>query len=152
MDLSFGNSPTMFGHADYYEAMRRGMSSEAILNWLNRNQHTLSQGNKPGGQDGLYDQISNFARNERETRRLKGDFENRMRDIQMKMTDQRAGYEKQLLDMRNTLTAAYNPQETVTQVGVKGSGDKSPKKQQMRRQGVGGAFSRSGLRIKNLNI
>jgi len=46
-----------FGHYDYERAIDEGYSKQEILNWLNEDKTRLAPGNRPGGADGLYDQI-----------------------------------------------------------------------------------------------
>jgi hypothetical protein len=46
-----------FGHYDYEKAVEEGYSKQEILNWLNEDKSRLAPGNRPGGADGLYDQI-----------------------------------------------------------------------------------------------
>lgn len=47
-----------FGHKDYEAARQEGYSSQDILNWLNEDLNRLHERNRPGGPDGLYDEIS----------------------------------------------------------------------------------------------
>ena len=65
VNYSHGASKKYFGHADYYANKNAGMTSQALLNWVNSNMNILSQGkiNRPGG-GGLYDQMTNDARME----------------------------------------------------------------------------------------
>lgn len=47
-----------FGHKDYAIARQEGYSDQQILDWLNQDLNRLSSGNKPGGPNGLYDEIA----------------------------------------------------------------------------------------------
>ena len=55
--MSKGASADYFGHADYDEALKRGVSRDKVLQYLNKNPHLLRGENVKGG-GGLYDQIS----------------------------------------------------------------------------------------------
>ena len=55
--MSKGASADYFGHADYDEALKRGVSREKVLQYLDKNPHLLRGSNVKGG-GGLYDQIS----------------------------------------------------------------------------------------------
>jgi len=46
-----------FGHKDYEAAKQQGYSDQDILKWLNADLDRLHQSNRPGGPDGLYDEI-----------------------------------------------------------------------------------------------
>ena len=52
---------TTFGHKDYEVAKQQGYSDQDILNWLNQDLGRLHERNRPGGPDGLYDEISRGA-------------------------------------------------------------------------------------------
>jgi len=52
---------TTFGHKDYEAAKQAGYSDQDILNWLNEDLNRLHERNRPGGPDGLYDEISRSA-------------------------------------------------------------------------------------------
>jgi len=47
-----------FGHYDTEIAKQQGYSNQEILNYLDANPGKISAGNKAGGQDGLYDELS----------------------------------------------------------------------------------------------
>ena len=47
-----------FGHYDTQIAKQQGYSNQEILDYLNANPDKLAEGNKAGGQDGLYDELS----------------------------------------------------------------------------------------------
>ena len=66
MDLSYGASPSVFGHADYYAARNRGNTAVSLLDWVNSNWNKFSKGkmNQPGG-GGLYDLMARDADMER---------------------------------------------------------------------------------------
>ena len=55
--LKAGASPDYFGHADYSEALSRGIDRGTIRSYLDANPHVL-RGSNPAGKGGLYDQIS----------------------------------------------------------------------------------------------
>ena len=55
--MSKGASADYFGHADYDEALKRGVSRKHVLQFLDANPNLLRGGNVKGG-GGLYDQIS----------------------------------------------------------------------------------------------
>jgi len=65
MNTSYGGSD-LFGHADYGQALSRGMTNLQIFDWLNNNMGQLSKGkrNQPGG-GSLYDQIQEAAMQEK---------------------------------------------------------------------------------------
>jgi hypothetical protein len=50
-----------FGHKDYEAAKAQGYSDQDILNWLNADLSRLHERNRPGGPDGLYDEITRGA-------------------------------------------------------------------------------------------
>jgi len=52
---------TTFGHKDYEAAKAEGYSDQDILSWLNADLGRLHERNRPGGPDGLYDEISKGA-------------------------------------------------------------------------------------------
>ena len=54
--LKAGASPDYFGHADYSEALSRGIDRGTIRGYLDQNPHVL-RGSNPEGMGGLYDQI-----------------------------------------------------------------------------------------------
>ena len=54
--LKAGNSAQYFGHADYNEALSRGVSRDKIIRYLDANPGVLREQNVKGG-GGLYDQI-----------------------------------------------------------------------------------------------
>jgi len=47
-----------FGHYDTQIAKQQGYSNQEILDYLNANPDKLAEGNRAGGQDGLYDELS----------------------------------------------------------------------------------------------
>ena len=47
-----------FGHYDTQIAKQQGYSNQEILDYLNANPNKLAEGNRAGGQDGLYDELS----------------------------------------------------------------------------------------------
>lgn len=47
-----------FGHYDYQKAREAGYSRGEILNWVNQDLNRLAPGNRPGGRDGLYEEMN----------------------------------------------------------------------------------------------
>lgn len=82
MDLSYGNSASKFGHADYYGNRNSGVSIQDLYNYVNRNQHMMSDGNRYGGADGLSDEV-------------RRDYQNWERDQQRKQEEERRRQEEQ---------------------------------------------------------
>jgi len=62
-DLSYGMSPSHFGHLDYYGNSAAGMSIRDQLNFLNSNMGVLRGVNVPGG-GGVYDLMMKDLRDE----------------------------------------------------------------------------------------
>ena len=76
-----------------------------------------------------------------------------MMAMQKTMADQQAGYQKQLTEMTNTMTAANKAKESQEKVlGVKSAGGPDAMSIKKGKQGVKGTFGREGLRIKSLNV
>jgi len=171
LDISFGAFPQAeetFGHADYYHHRNRGMTAQDLLNWVNSNFSKFSTGpkNQPGG-GGLYDMMQRDANTERmiadhnafqerlveQTQSIQSNFDKRMAEMQNQMAAQQNAYQDNLSRMQNTLMAQQNPQTRERVLGVKaaGKGD-TAQGMKLRRQGMPGSFSRSGLRISSLNV
>jgi len=77
----------------------------------------------------------------------------RMQAMQKTMADQQAGYQKQIMEMTNTMAAANKAKESKEKVlGVKSAGGPDAMSIKKSKQGVKGTFGRDGLRIKSLNV
>ena len=83
---------------------------------------------------------------------LSSGFASSMQALSESLAEQQSGYQNSLQEMLNTLTASKNPNTTEKVLGVKSAGDDSALTIKKQKQGVKGAFGRSGLRIKGLNI
>ena len=108
MDLSYGNSAIKFGHADYYGNRNSGVSIKDLYNYVNRNQHMMSEGNRWGGADGLSDEVRRDYQNwEREETR-KRDEERRRQEEQ-----RRAQEESQRRIMETRANERPAPDDTI---------------------------------------
>jgi len=56
ISTEYGQSPTFFGHEDYWKNLEKGVSQKDILSYLEQNPNVL-QGANVKGKGGLYDQI-----------------------------------------------------------------------------------------------
>ena len=56
VDVSKGQSPTLFGHVDYFRNLEAGVPKEYIKEWVTQNTQLLGEPHKPG-KGGLYDEI-----------------------------------------------------------------------------------------------
>lgn len=78
-------------------------------------------------------------------------FDSQLAQLQQRMIGQQASYDKNLQSMQNTLMATMQPNNRESVLGIKGATvGTGSEGQQMARQGVGGNFARSGMRIKKI--
>tara|TARA_B100001094_G_scaffold314328_1_gene353055 strand:+ start:568 stop:1146 length:579 start_codon:yes stop_codon:yes gene_type:complete len=115
-------SKHVFGGADYAFHKSQGMTSQALLNWVNSNMSKFSPGpkNQPGG-GGLYDQMSADAQAEQRAQahadmlerqriqdqaaldKITSNYERQMSALNANMAAQQQQYQTSLSGMQNTM-------------------------------------------------
>lgn len=110
----------------------------------------------------LQEKVSGEQRDDKQA--IEDNYQQRFADLEALMGEQQKSYSDRLAEMSNTLQESQNKTQAALLaahyqgtrepvLGVRGTASKDGSDiQKLTRQGMGGSFNRSGLRIKGLNV